>query len=86
MMMDSPSSLAVTVLSYIPLTAFVFMPMKMALIEVPFWQVVIAFLSSVIGCVLIRNMAARMFKMGMTMYGKEPDFKTMMKWAVSVRS
>jgi len=86
MMMDSPSSLAVTVLSYFPLTAFVFMPMKMALIEVPFWQVVIAFVSSVIGCVLIRNMAARMFKMGMTMYGKEPDFKTMMKWAMSVRS
>jgi ABC-2 type transport system permease protein len=86
MMMDSPSSLAVTVLSYFPLTAFVFMPMKMALIEVPFWQVAIAFVSSVIGCVLIRNMAARMFKMGMTMYGKEPDFKTMMKWAMSVRS
>lgn len=86
MMMDSPSSLAVTVLSYFPLTSFVFMPMKMALIEVPFWQVVIAFVSSVIGCVLIRNMAARMFKMGMTMYGKEPDFKTMMKWAMSVRS
>ena len=86
MMMDSPSSLAVTVLSYFPLTGFVFMPMKMALIEVPFWQVVIAFVSSVIGCVLIRNMAARMFKMGMTMYGKEPDFKTMMKWAISVKS
>lgn len=86
MMMDSPSSLTVTVLSYFPLTAFVFMPMKMALIEVPFWQVVIAFVSSVIGCVLIRNMAARMFKMGMTMYGKEPDFKTMMQWAISVKS
>lgn len=86
MMMDSPSSLAVTVLSYFPLTAFVFMPMKMALIEVPFWQVLIAFASSVIGCVVIRNMAARMFKMGMTMYGKEPDFKTMVKWAVAVRS
>ncbi|RZQ51948.1 ABC transporter permease [Pseudoalteromonas phenolica] len=86
MMMDSPSSLSVTVLSYFPLTAFVFMPMKMALIEVPFWQVIIAFISSIIGCIVIRNMAARMFKMGMTMYGKEPDLRTMLKWAVAIRS
>ena len=85
MMMDSPSSLAVTVLSYFPLTAFVFMPMKMALIEVPVWQVAMAFMSSIVGCILIRNMAARMFKMGMTMYGKEPNFKTMFKWALSIK-
>jgi len=60
--------------------------MKMALIDVAFWQVAIAFISSLLGCIVIRNMAARMFKMGMTMYGKEPSFKTMLRWAMAIRS
>ncbi|WP_042144571.1 MULTISPECIES: ABC transporter permease [unclassified Pseudoalteromonas] len=83
MVMDSPSGLAMTVLSYFPLTAFAAMPVKMALIEVPMWQTLLAITSTGITCWYARRLAGKMFKMGMIMYGKEPGYKEMFKWAVS---
>lgn len=83
LVMDSPSGLAMTILSYFPLTAFAAMPVKMALIEVPVWQTMLAITSTVITCWYARRLAGKMFKMGMVMYGKEPGYKEMFKWAVS---
>ncbi|MEQ2351852.1 ABC transporter permease [Pseudoalteromonas piscicida] len=80
MIVDSPSSLAVDILSLFPLTAFVVMPVKMALIEVPIWQVLCALVSALLGCYLIRVAAGRLFKAGMVMYGKEPSIKDMVRW------
>lgn len=80
MVVDSPSSFAVNILSLFPLTAFVVMPVKMALIEVPIWQVLCALMSALVGCYLIRVAAGRLFKAGMVMYGKEPSLKDMLRW------
>jgi len=83
LVMDSPSGLAMTILSYFPFTAFAAMPVKMALIEVPVWQTLLAIASTVITCWYARRLAGKMFKMGMVMYGKEPGYKEMFKWAIS---
>ncbi|MEI5640263.1 MULTISPECIES: ABC transporter permease [unclassified Pseudoalteromonas] len=80
MIVDSPSSFAVNILSLFPLTAFVVMPVKMALIEVPIWHVLCALMSALVGCYLIRVAAGRLFKAGMVMYGKEPSLKDMLRW------
>ncbi|CAH9063776.1 putative protein YhaP [Pseudoalteromonas holothuriae] len=79
---DSPSGTFVEVLSYFPLTAFAVMPMKMALIDVPIWQTLIAIVSTLIGCYFTRVSAGRLFKLGMVMYGKEPNLKQMLRWAL----
>ncbi|WP_448565482.1 ABC transporter permease [Thalassotalea ganghwensis] len=81
--MDSPSGWALNFLSYFPLTSFAAMPVKMSLIDVPIWQPIISALLSLALCLWMRKSAARLFKMGMTMYGKEPGVKDMMKWALS---
>lgn len=81
--MDSPSGLALTVLSYLPLTAFAAMPVKMALVEVSLWQPLLSIAITVCTCWFVRRLAGRMFKMGMVMYGKEPSYKQMFKWAFS---
>lgn len=83
---DSPSSVLLSFLSYFPLTAFAAMPMKMALVTVPFWQVLLAIISTLIGCYVLRVAAGRMFKMGMVMYGKEPTFRQMLAWAVTKKT
>ena len=80
--MDSPSGWALTFLSYFPLTAFAAMPVKMSLIDVPLWQPLLSLGLSILLCLWIRKSAARLFKMGMTMYGKEPSLKVMFKWAM----
>ncbi|GHG04256.1 ABC transporter permease [Thalassotalea marina] len=82
MTMDDASGWALSLLSYLPFTAFVAMPVKMSLIEVPWWQVVIAIASSLAFALWLRGAAARIFKMCMTMYGKEPDVTTMIVWMI----
>jgi len=80
--MDSPSGWALTFLSYFPLTAFAAMPVKMSLIDLPLWQPILSLALTIGLCIWIRKSAARLFKMGMSMYGKEPSFKDMMRWAI----
>lgn len=82
MTMDDASGWALSLLSYLPITAFVAMPVKMSLIEVPWWQVLIAIVSSLAFALWLRGAAARIFKMCMTMYGKEPDVTTMIVWMI----
>lgn len=78
--MDDASGWAMSFLSYFPITSFVAMPVKMSVIDVPIWQPLIALVLSLALAAWLRTSAARMFKMGMTMYGKEPSVGTMFKW------
>jgi len=78
--MDSPSGFALSFLSYFPLTAFAAMPVKMALIDLPLWQPLLSISITLILCFWVRTSAGNLFKMGMSMYGKEPSLKEMMTW------
>lgn len=80
--MDSASGWALTFLSYFPITSFVAMPVRLSLIELPLWQPLLSLALIVVLCLWVRTAAARLFKMGMTMYGKEPSFKDMLKWTI----
>ncbi|MDP7592415.1 MAG: ABC transporter permease [Litorilituus sp.] len=80
--MDGASNWPLTFLSYFPLTSFVAMPVRMSLIDLPLWQPLFSLVLILALCFWIRTAAARLFKMGMTMYGKEPSVKDMMKWLV----
>ena len=74
---DAPNSVLTIVLSYLPITAFAVMPVRMSLVEIPIWQALLSLLLS-IGCFYyLRIFAARIFKMGMNMYAKEPSLKAM---------
>jgi ABC-2 type transport system permease protein len=78
--MDSPSGWALSFLSYFPLTAFAAMPVKMSLIDLPLWQPLLSLSMTLILCFWARTSAGKLFKMGMSMYGKEPSVKDMMVW------
>ena len=80
MTLDNPSGWALQFLSYFPLTSFVAMPVKMSMIDLPLWQPLLSLAILVLLCWWIRGAAARLFKMGMTMYGKEPSLKDMLSW------
>lgn len=81
--MDSPSGWALTFLSFFPLTAFAAMPVKMALIDVALWQPLVSLAITLALCFWVRTSAGNLFKMGMSMYGKEPSLKDMMKWMLA---
>lgn len=75
---DSPNTILTIFLSYFPLTSFAVMPVRMSVIELPIWEPIFSLILSV-GCfVYFRIVAARIFKLGMNMYGKEPSYKDML--------
>lgn len=78
-LIDSPNSVLTTVLSYLPITAFAVMPVRMSLVELPVWEPILSLVLSGLCFYYFRIVAARVFKMGMNMYGKEPSIKDMFK-------
>jgi ABC-2 type transport system permease protein len=76
-MIDAPQSMIMQFLSLFPLTSFAAMPMRIAESNVPIWQVVLSVGFLVIAIRWFRVIAARMFNMGIMMYGKEPTWKEM---------
>jgi ABC-2 type transport system permease protein len=80
MTMDSPSGWALSFLSFFPITSFAAMPVKMSLIDVPIWHPLLSLIFIIALCFFIRTAAGRLFKMGMSMYGKEPSMRDLIKW------
>lgn len=78
-MMKPESGLAL-VLSYLPFSAPLIMPMRMALIPVPWTQVVLSLLSVLAGCAIAVWLAARIYRVGMLMYGKRPGIGEVVRW------
>ncbi len=73
---DSP--LAVW-LSIIPFTAPVAMMMRLPFV-VPAWQLALSMSLMIVAFVFCTYVAARIYRVGILMYGKKPSFKEMAKW------
>ena len=86
LVIDSPSGWAMTVLSFLPLTSFAAMPVKMAMVELPFWQPLLSLILLIATVWWMRRLAGRVFLRGMQMYGKEPSWADIMRWSVSNKS
>lgn len=71
---EADSGLA-TFLSIFPLTSFAAMPIRVAEVGVPWWQWVISVALMLATLYWLRKLAARLFRQGITMYGKEPSWK-----------
>ncbi|MGX5915398.1 ABC transporter permease [Aliidiomarina sp. Khilg15.8] len=71
---SADSGLAVF-LSIFPLTSFAAMPIRVAEVGVPWWQWILAVGLLLATLYWARKLAARLFRLGITMYGKEPTWK-----------
>lgn len=73
-------TLPVKILSLFPLSSFAFMPPRMALATVPWWESVLALVLLAATAWLFRRLAIRVFATSMMMYGKEPTFTEIIHW------
>ena len=83
LVIDSPTGTAMTVLSWLPLTSFAAMPVKMAMVELAWWQPLLSLLLLLVAVWWMRRLAGRIFLRGMQMYGKEPSWGQIVGWALS---
>jgi ABC-2 type transport system permease protein len=78
--MNDPNSTMSVVLSLIPLFTPLLMPLRIAIEMPPFWQLLLAYLLTlgfVWGMVWL---CARIYRVGILMYGKKPTFQEIVRW------
>jgi ABC-2 type transport system permease protein len=76
----NPSSSMALTMSMLPFSAPLMMPLRMALIAVPWYEIVGALVSVVLGCWAAIWVSARIYRVGLLMYGKRPSFRELAKW------
>jgi ABC-2 type transport system permease protein len=77
---ESPDGGLATVLSLVPLLTPLLMFLRIVVLTPPWWQVVLSLVllgASILGALWI---AARIYRVGILMYGKKPTFPELMRW------
>lgn len=78
-LMNDPHGTVATWLSFIPFTSPIAMLVRIPF-GVPTWQIVVSALLLVGGFVLTTWIAARIYRVGILMYGKKASYKEIVKW------
>lgn len=77
--MNDPHGTVATVFSMIPLTSPIVMMMRIPF-GVPFWQIIVS-ITLLFGTFLLTVwFAAKIYRVGILMYGKKPTWKELIKW------
>ena len=81
----NPTGTTARVLSLIPISSPIIMPIRMAVTGVPALEMVASLGFLVIGCVAALWLASRIYRVGLLMYGKRPTMKEMARWVSYAR-
>lgn len=79
-LLESPNAPVSVVMSMIPFFAPILMTVRIAITDVPLWQSLLAYailVASFIGAVWL---SARIYRVGILMYGKKPTLKDIARW------
>jgi ABC-2 type transport system permease protein len=75
-----PTSTFSKVMSWLPFSAPILMPLRLTLIQIRWYELTATLLGLLAGCVLATWFAARVYRVGMLMYGKRPTFAELARW------
>jgi ABC-2 type transport system permease protein len=76
----NPNSRASTVLSLIPFLSPILMMLRIAIQTPPFWQIALALILSGVTTLAAVQFSARIYRVGVLMYGKRPSLVVMRRW------
>jgi len=76
---NDPHGTVATIFSMIPFTSPIVMLMRIPF-GVPWWQIVISLLILVLTFIAVVWLAAKVYRVGILMYGKKINYKELMKW------
>ncbi|MBI4577581.1 MAG: ABC transporter permease [Planctomycetes bacterium] len=77
---DEPNGAMARVLSYFPLTAPVTLLMRLATGQLPWWELPLSALVLLVTIVLALRVSARLFRIGLLLYGKRPGLREVWRW------
>jgi len=76
----NPSSTTAEVLSWLPFSAPIIMPMRMVVSTVPWLEVGLSIGGVLLACWGAVWVAARIYRVGLLMYGKKPTPRELLRW------
>jgi ABC-2 type transport system permease protein len=76
----NPTGTTARVLSLVPISSPIIMPIRMAVTGVPALELAASLGFLAIGCVAALWLASRIYRVGLLMYGKRPTMKEMARW------
>jgi len=83
--MTNPGSNLARTMSLIPFSAPILMPLRMTLVPVPWYEVSGSILGVLIACLASIWLSARIYRVGLLMYGKKPSLAELVRWVKYAR-
>lgn len=80
---NNPDSTFATVVSLIPIFSPMVMFMRISILTPPLWQIALSILLMAVTTVLLFRGVAKVFRIGILMYGKKPSIPEILRWARS---
>lgn len=77
---SDPNSTFSVITSLVPFFAPMLMPMRVAMTPVPFWEIALGLLLCIITFTAIIWVSARIYRVGILMYGKKASFGELFRW------
>jgi len=77
---QNPEGMFATVVSLIPFFAPIVMFMRISVLMPPMWQVALSIAILVVSIFIASKIVAKVFRVGILMYGKRPDIREIFKW------
>ena len=78
--MLNPTSTLARAASMFPFSAPIIMPLRMSLVPIPPWEMAVAIVGLAVAFVAVILLAARIYRVGLLMYGKRPTFRELARW------
>jgi ABC-2 type transport system permease protein len=79
--LNDPGGQMAVATSMIPFSSPIIMPVRVATSDVPTAQLILSLAISAATCLLVVWLSARVYRIGILMYGKRPNLKELWRWA-----
>lgn len=79
---SNPQSNIAKITSLLPFTSLLVMPARMALVEVPLWELVLSFTINLAVLFAILPIAGKIYRVGILITGKKPKWSEVRKWVM----
>jgi len=78
--LNDPNSTLSVVLSITPFLSPILMTLRIAMQPPPFWQIALALVLSILTTIGVIRISARIYRVGILMYGKRPSLRELRRW------
>jgi ABC-2 type transport system permease protein len=76
----NPGGTVATVLSFVPFCTPLIMYLRLSMVPVPAWQIALSIAGMLVTIYAVLWIAARIYRVGILMYGKKPNLPEIMRW------